>query len=67
MARNLDRLSLDADHIARQEAQRRRAPDRVTDGLMQGLSGFGISLLGKGLHLLQNTSVEPCYNTGIRK
>ncbi|XP_072031129.1 intermembrane lipid transfer protein VPS13B-like isoform X1 [Amphiura filiformis] len=46
VARNLDRLSLDADHIARQEAHRRRAPDRVTEGLMQGLSGFGISVLG---------------------
>ncbi|XP_038051923.1 vacuolar protein sorting-associated protein 13B-like [Patiria miniata] len=46
ISRNLDRLTLDEDHIARREKQRRKVPDRVTDGLMQGLSGFGISLLG---------------------
>ncbi|XP_022088777.1 vacuolar protein sorting-associated protein 13B-like isoform X2 [Acanthaster planci] len=46
VSRNLDRLTLDEDHIARREKQRRKVPDRVTDGVIQGLSGFGISLLG---------------------
>ena len=47
VSRNLDQLTLDEDHIAMRKKQRRKVPDRVTDGLIQGLSGFGISLLGK--------------------
>ncbi|XP_033123358.1 vacuolar protein sorting-associated protein 13B-like [Anneissia japonica] len=46
VSRNLDRLTLDPDHIAMQEQQRRMVPDRVSSGLINGLSSFGISLLG---------------------
>ncbi|XP_071482656.1 intermembrane lipid transfer protein VPS13B-like [Diadema antillarum] len=46
VSRNLDRLSLDADHVARREEERRHIPDRMSSGIVQGLSSFGISLLG---------------------
>lgn len=46
VSRNLDRLSLDSDHMMRQETARRRVPSRTTEGLVQGLSHFGISILG---------------------
>lgn len=46
VARNMERLSLDGDHAARSEAQRRTHPHSLTQGLMLGLSAFGISLLG---------------------
>ena len=47
MSRNMDRLSLDSAHRQRQEESRRHKPRGVSDGLMQGLAGFGISVLGK--------------------
>ncbi|XP_063958387.1 intermembrane lipid transfer protein VPS13B-like [Lytechinus pictus] len=46
MSRNLDRLSLDADHVARREEERRRIPEGMSSAIVQGLSSFGISLLG---------------------
>ncbi|GLH10327.1 Vacuolar protein sorting-associated protein 13 [Gryllus bimaculatus] len=46
VARNLDRLTLDHEHLARAEEQRRHRPQGLTEGLMQGLAGFGISILG---------------------
>ncbi|KAF5303499.1 hypothetical protein FQA39_LY09962 [Lamprigera yunnana] len=46
VARNLDRLTLDDEHLRRTEEQRRNRPHGVTEGLMQGLTGLGISLLG---------------------
>eukprot|EP00057_Strongylocentrotus_purpuratus_P032464 XP_787735.2 PREDICTED: vacuolar protein sorting-associated protein 13B isoform X1 [Strongylocentrotus purpuratus] len=46
MSRNLDRLSLDADHVARREEERRRVPEGMSSAIAQGLSSFGISLLG---------------------
>ncbi|PIK40599.1 putative vacuolar protein sorting-associated protein 13B isoform X1 [Apostichopus japonicus] len=46
VSRNLDRLSLDQDHLVRQETARRRIPHGPTEGITQGLSHFGISLLG---------------------
>ncbi|CAL4195901.1 unnamed protein product [Meganyctiphanes norvegica] len=46
VARNMERLSLDTDHAARSEAQRRTHPHSLAQGLLQGLSAFGISLLG---------------------
>lgn len=46
VSRNMDRLSLDGNHIKRQEESRRHRPDGVSDGLKQGLTGLGISLLG---------------------
>ncbi|ELT92184.1 hypothetical protein CAPTEDRAFT_228271 [Capitella teleta] len=46
VSRNMERLSLDADHLERQEQSRRHKPTGVSQGLANGLSGFGISLLG---------------------
>lgn len=45
-ARNLDRLSLDDEHLQRTEAMRRSRPQGITHGFTQGLTGFGINLLG---------------------
>lgn len=49
LARNMDRLSLDEEHYNRQEAWRRQLPESLGEGLQQGLSRLGISLLGKRL------------------
>lgn len=49
LARNMDRLSLDEEHYSRQEEWRRQLPESLGEGLRQGLSRLGISLLGKGL------------------
>ncbi|KAK3772280.1 hypothetical protein RRG08_039097 [Elysia crispata] len=46
ISRNMDRLSLDTGHRQRQEESRRHRPSGLADGLRQGLTGFGISLLG---------------------
>lgn len=47
----MDRLSLDEEHYNRQEEWRRQLPESLGEGLRQGLSRLGISLLGKGLWL----------------
>lgn len=49
LARNMDRLSLDEEHYNRQEEWRRQLPESLGDGLRQGLSRLGISLLGRSL------------------
>ncbi|XP_036731897.2 intermembrane lipid transfer protein VPS13B isoform X2 [Manis pentadactyla] len=46
LARNMDRLSLDEEHCTRQEEWRRQLPENLGEGLRQGLSHLGISLLG---------------------
>ena len=46
VARNLDRLTLDDEHLQRQEEFRRIRPQGVAQGLYQGLTGLGMSLLG---------------------
>ncbi|KAJ8013405.1 hypothetical protein DPEC_G00052920 [Dallia pectoralis] len=46
LARNMDRLSLDEEHYTRQEEWRRHLPESLGDGLRQGLSRLGLSLLG---------------------
>lgn len=46
VARNLDRMTLDDEHLERTEAMRRIRPMGITHGLSQGLTGFGINLLG---------------------
>lgn len=46
VARNLDRLTLDDEHLERTEALRRVRPMGITHGISQGLTGFGINLLG---------------------
>jgi vacuolar protein sorting-associated protein 13B len=46
VARNLDRLTLDNEHIHyKTDASRRHRPVGLTDGLGKGLTGLGISLL----------------------
>lgn len=49
LARNMDRLSLDEEHYNRQEEWRRQLPESLGEGLRQGLSRLGISLLGNVL------------------
>lgn len=46
VARNLDRLTLDAEHLQRTDAIRRTHPQSVASAFTQGLTGLGISLLG---------------------
>ena len=46
MSRNLDRLSFDTEHVTRNEEVRRLKPQGLGEGLANGLSGVGISLLG---------------------
>lgn len=46
VSRNMDRLSFDETHMERQEERRRHQPDGISSGLRQGLTGFGLSLLG---------------------
>lgn len=46
VARNLDRLTLDEEHLQRQEEARRMRPQGMAQGLYQGLTGFGMSILG---------------------
>ncbi|KAL8578845.1 hypothetical protein ACOMHN_022138 [Nucella lapillus] len=46
VSRNMDRLSLDSGHLQRQEESRRQRPSGLSSGLQQGLTGFGLSLLG---------------------
>ena len=46
ISRNLDRLSLDEEHCKRNEITRRNRPQGFGEGLANGLSGVGISLLG---------------------
>ncbi len=46
VSRNLDRLSLDSEHCQRNELARRSLPQGVGHGLINGLSGIGISVLG---------------------
>ena len=46
VSRNMDRLSLDPDHRERLEESRRQKPGGISEGLVNGLSGFGLSLLG---------------------
>lgn len=46
LSRNLDRLTLDSEHVQRTDAIRRSRPQGVTAGFTQGLTGLGISLLG---------------------
>ncbi|XP_072392830.1 intermembrane lipid transfer protein VPS13B [Diabrotica undecimpunctata] len=46
VARNLDRLTLDEEHVRRKEEERRMRPQGLAQGFLQGLTGLGISLLG---------------------
>ncbi|XP_066581689.1 intermembrane lipid transfer protein VPS13B isoform X2 [Prorops nasuta] len=46
VARNLDRLTLDEEHLQRQEESRRVRPQGMAQGLYQGLTGLGMSVLG---------------------
>ena len=46
VSRNLDVLSLDPEHSQRNEVVRRARPQGFGQGLTNGLSGIGLSLLG---------------------
>ncbi|XP_047490310.1 vacuolar protein sorting-associated protein 13B-like isoform X4 [Penaeus chinensis] len=64
VARNMERLSLDQDHAARSEAWRRYQPSGLAHGLMQGLSAFGISLLG-AIGGLAHQPMQALMNDGL--
>ncbi|XP_059217881.1 intermembrane lipid transfer protein VPS13B isoform X1 [Stomoxys calcitrans] len=70
VARNLDRLTLDEEHIERTEALRRSRPQGFAEGLSQGMTGLGISMLGAvgGLahHTLEARSTVEVF-TGLSK
>lgn len=51
VSRNMDRLSFDETHMERQEERRRHQPAGISSGLRQGLTGFGLSLLGQSAHI----------------
>ncbi|KAJ8683631.1 hypothetical protein QAD02_019423 [Eretmocerus hayati] len=69
VARNLDRLTLDDEHLQRQEEFRRMRPQGVAQGLYQGLTGFGMSLLaavaGLAHHPLQQVWSGETSTRGI--
>ena len=46
VSRNMEKLSLDGEYCERQEEGRRHKPDGLSQGLKNGLTGFGLSLLG---------------------
>ncbi|CAF3398285.1 unnamed protein product [Rotaria sp. Silwood1] len=46
VARNMDRLAMDSEHTTRNEETMRNIPTGMTDGLLQGLELFSLSLLG---------------------
>merc|ERR1712106_1178107 len=46
MSRNLDRLSLDSEHQLGNEEVRRVRPQGIGEGIVNGLSSVGISVLG---------------------
>ena len=53
VSRNMDKLSLDVEHQERQEESRRRdRPDGLTQGLYNGLTGLGLSLLGESMQIV---------------
>ncbi|XP_073817283.1 vacuolar protein sorting 13B isoform X2 [Musca autumnalis] len=70
VARNLDRLTLDEEHIERTEALRRSRPQGFAEGLSQGMTGLGINMLGAvgGLahHTLEARSTVEVF-TGLSK
>lgn len=53
VARNLDRLTLDEEHLQRQEESRRMRPQGMAQGLYQGLTGLGMNLLGNHFFLTE--------------
>ncbi|XP_008548362.1 intermembrane lipid transfer protein VPS13B [Microplitis demolitor] len=69
VAKNLDRLTLDNEHLQRQEESRRLKPQGMTQGFYQGLTSFGISILaavaGLAHHPLQNFLSSDSTTRGI--
>lgn len=71
VARNLDRLTLDNEHINfKTDVSRRHRPQGITDGFGKGLTGLGISILsavgGLAHHPLQARSTVEVF-TGVGK
>lgn len=67
VSRNMDRLSLDTSHKERQEQNRRNRPSGMSDGLIQGLTGFGLSLLGEFWRVSNENQplIAVVYKTGF--
>lgn len=63
VARNLDRLTLDAEHQKRTEELRRQRPQGLAQGFLQGLTGLGISLLG-AVGGIAHHSLQSVMNNG---
>lgn len=63
VARNLDRLTLDEEHLQRQEESRRMRPQGMAQGLYQGLTGLGMNLLGNYFFARNNILFVPCVLT----
>ncbi len=64
VSRNLDRLSLDEEHQLRNEVVRRERPQGLGQGLFNGLSGVGISLLG-AIGGLAHHPIRALLNQGL--
>ena len=64
VARNMERLSLDRDHSDRSEAGRRTRTNGIAHGIVQGLSAFGISILG-AIGGLAHQPIQAVINEGI--
>ena len=60
VSRNMERLSLDEAHRERQEEWRRHKPKGVSDGFKQGLTGFGLSVLGRAVSVTLSCRYFAC-------
>ena len=56
---------MDRSHLERQEETRRHRPDGVSDGLIQGLTGLGLSVLGKLIQLNRPDGVSDGLIQGL--
>lgn len=69
VAINLNRLTLDEEHLRRTEEQRRQRPQGIAQGFLQGLTSLGISLLGAvgGIahHPIQSVMIEGASPRGL--
>lgn len=65
VSRNMDRLSMDDTHRERQEERRRQHPEGLTSGLKNGLTGFGMSLLGR--YILKRQLIICLLSRGLKK
>lgn len=57
VSRNIDRLTLDQQEQLITEAERQVELQGFSDGLVHGISGFGIRILGESIELFMHTAV----------